>query len=458
MSKILTIGLLWLMTVEVFAAGSKGDLQYNTNTFALSPTNVMASNVYAGYGLTKLQGAGGAITLSNLWTTNGFATTGWVGDGTNWVWTNTLALVGSSTSSLFLAITQEQRGPVHLNGDQYTTNGVYLSSSGLVNSNAAGSVTLNGGNQTNTGTLGVAGSTTLNGGLTASSASAVDYYGEQLRVHTSDIDSGLSIGAYNVDYGGYITFGAKYNAAGNWRARSAGASGFEFGNGRIGVKCDYGLTSNNVYAPTTVATFNSTGLGLGPVNPNSLLEIATSNTTSVPLTIFTNGGVAVEVTAGGAIGIGTNNPIGKLTIKGVSDIRPVQLIGFTPVLEFMDDGAGTNDTRVWSMTQDTYSYGDFGIFQATNNAVRGTAYSLPRLVFGPTGNVGLGGHTVPPEKLSVIGNVTASGSINTTNVFAVAAQPGIAATLDVLVAGSTTNRLVFVGGILVSNITTFYAP
>ena len=35
-------------------------------------------------------------------------------------------------------------------------------------------------------------------------------------------------------------------------------------------------------------------------------------------------------------------------------------------------------------------------------------------------------------------------------------QPGIAATIDVLVADGTTNRLVYVGGILVSNITTYW--
>jgi len=38
----------------------------------------------------------------------------------------------------------------------------------------------------------------------------------------------------------------------------------------------------------------------------------------------------------------------------------------------------------------------------------------------------------------------------------IGAEPGIAATIDVIVAGDSTNRLVFVGGILVSNITEYY--
>jgi len=52
-------------------------------------------------------------------------------------------------------------------------------------------------------------------------------------------------------------------------------------------------------------------------------------------------------------------------------------------------------------------------------------------------------------------NVYSAGIVNGTNGFAVGAQPGIAATVDVLVSGGTTNRLVYVGGILVSNITNF---
>lgn len=41
-------------------------------------------------------------------------------------------------------------------------------------------------------------------------------------------------------------------------------------------------------------------------------------------------------------------------------------------------------------------------------------------------------------------------------IFKIGAQPGIATTADLLIEGSKTNRLVFVGGILVSNITNFH--
>jgi hypothetical protein len=79
-------------------------------------------------------------------------------------------------------------------------------------------------------------------------------------------------------------------------------------------------------------------------------------------------------------------------------------------------------------------------------------------------------HAVPTNELSVeifrfntgvvtntmtASNFTASTTMNSTNGFMVGAQGGIAGTIDVLVSGATTNRLVFVGGILISNITTF---
>jgi len=56
-----------------------------------------------------------------------------------------------------------------------------------------------------------------------------------------------------------------------------------------------------------------------------------------------------------------------------------------------------------------------------------------------------------------IGNGLANPrDVNVSRGFVVGAQGGIAATIDVLVGGSTTNRLVYVGGILVSNITGFH--
>jgi hypothetical protein len=62
--------------------------------------------------------------------------------------------------------------------------------------------------------------------------------------------------------------------------------------------------------------------------------------------------------------------------------------------------------------------------------------------------VGIGTNS-PSEKLEVVGNIKASG------VFQSGTQPGISATINILVSGGTTNRLVFQGGILVSNIVSF---
>lgn len=402
MNKILTIGLLWLTTLVVFAAGSKGDLQYNTNTFALSPTNVMASNVYAGYGLTKLQGAGGAITLSNLWSTNGFATTGWVGDGTNWVWTNTLDLVASATSSLFLAITQEQRGPVHLNGDQYTTNGVYLSSAGLVNSNAAGSVTFNGGTQTNTSTLGVGGSATLNGGLTVTNASAASgsilKVGDSLtKFHLTNANGTMCLGIgatpqsyYSIAAGGTVqgnamevpSFGYLYvNTRGyvNYAAKDIfEINGFPITNGAallIPSATNDFSTANS----TTNTPIWSDGSTLYIPDQLNVLGITNNGSTTVgPLTVGTNGGVAVAVDAGG-----------KATFNGGIVASNA---GSSTAL-----GSGTNAPSL-----QVFAYGK----------------ATPALIVQTNGNVGIGKQPASGYPLDVNGTVNVVGGLNATYFYA----------------------------------------
>lgn len=59
-----------------------------------------------------------------------------------------------------------------------------------------------------------------------------------------------------------------------------------------------------------------------------------------------------------------------------------------------------------------------------------------------------------------VNTIQATNTISATNFvagtnFVVGTEQGIAATVNVLVAGSTTNRMVWTGGILVSNITEY---
>lgn len=60
--------------------------------------------------------------------------------------------------------------------------------------------------------------------------------------------------------------------------------------------------------------------------------------------------------------------------------------------------------------------------------------------------------------VSISAGAFASASVNSTNGYAVGPTNGISDTIDVLVAGGTTNRTVYLGGVLISNILNFYAP
>ena len=75
---------------------------------------------------------------------------------------------------------------------------------------------------------------------------------------------------------------------------------------------------------------------------------------------------------------------------------------------------------------------------------------------GYTRNIGKLG--VGPAGFNATNQLDVIGDIHATGVFINNALSGISATIDALVAGSTTNRLVFSGGILISNITGFYSP
>ena len=82
-----------------------------------------------------------------------------------------------------------------------------------------------------------------------------------------------------------------------------------------------------------------------------------------------------------------------------------------------------------------------------------TAGLLAAFVIAQEGGWGVDRSSIDTGSATIT-TITAS-TITLTNLN-VGAQAGIAATVDVIVAGETTNRLVYVGGILVSNITDFW--
>lgn len=92
-------------------------------------------------------------------------------------------------------------------------------------------------------------------------------------------------------------------------------------------------------------------------------------------------------------------------------------------------------------------------------AVNGSAVpaytQATQMALNESGRLGIG-TTDPSERLHVAGNILAGTNITANGYFAQGSNVGISVTNDVLVAGGTTNRMVFAGGILISNIANFY--
>jgi len=109
----------------------------------------------------------------------------------------------------------------------------------------------------------------------------------------------------------------------------------------------------------------------------------------------------------GHVGIGTVSPQEKLTIAGVTSYNTgMKLTGNSPggtgmALENTSLGGHKFDLLSGG-TGDGIGAGAFGLFDETMGAYR--------ISVGPTGNIGIGAD-LPTQKLQVIGNITASGTI-----------------------------------------------
>lgn len=135
----------------------------------------------------------------------------------------------------------------------------------------------------------------------------------------------------------------------------------------------------------------------------------------------------------------------------VGDTNQFEISGTTinikagaPITNLVALSGGTAATPAFQVWDGT------GIFKSGEDIIGFTTDGTERWVINASGalnavgTVDIGNGTADPRY------VHAGTSFNIHN------QSGIGATIDVLVGGSTTNRLVFVGGILVSNITTFF--
>ena len=137
----------------------------------------------------------------------------------------------------------------------------------------------------------------------------------------------------------------------------------------------------NVTGGDVLLATESGNVGIGNTAPTEKLEVEGN---------FSVGSNMVVNTAGN-VGIGTTSPFQKLTLTSAS---AVGYLGF--------EVATNAASRRWWIGTDTYAYGDFYIgTEATKQS--GPTPDTPRLLIGPTGNVGIGDPT-PTEGRLVVDN------------------------------------------------------
>lgn len=286
------------------------------------------------------------------------------------------------------------------------------------------------------------------------------------------------------NYGLYV--GAQTAGSVNWSVFCAGSAPSYFG-GTIyahSFGSQIRLTVDGTVANDGALIAGATGIGLGNWNldrgflikPNGNIDVLGSLDTSGHITVLNGLTVGETNTAAyaGRVRIGGSQYPQVLLVPSTGSTINAQIYQDADNLNIAAQG-NANTITIVPATGKITSAGSITALQgvsvgSTNNPgyagrvlIGGVAY--PDIVMSPSsgatvnaqifqeGNIlkfGRQGSLALAELDLSTGNLKISGS------YAVASQVGITTTNDVLVAGGTTNRTVYVGGILVSNIPNFY--